>query len=487
MKRLGLFVIASLAGILTMCAAEHYAAPEATARGNGSKAKPWRLQTALAQPEAIKPGDTVWLRGGTYRGAFMSQLTGKPNQPILVRQYPGERATLDCTLSNTAVLTVNGAWTWYWGFEVCNTSPDRTGARGTGLNILGPDIKIIDVVVHDAGVGIGFWSTATRSEIYGCLIYFNGWQGAPTDRGHGHAIYTQNNQDRKFIRENVMFDQFGYGLHAYTEGGALEGFDFEGNVAFNNGVLTREGLHYDNYLIGGFKPARNIALRQNFGYHTPGKGGANLALGYGPIRVGQLTWGNSDVLVESNYLAGGNFNSRYWTNMTVRGNTFALLAGGVSLDPGPGAGAYQWDQNQYFLTGPAAFGYQGTGLSFADWKARTGYDARSRLVQGPPAAAQVFVRRNFYETNRANIIVFNWSGQDQAPVDLRGVLSEGMDFEVRNAQDYYGPAVLKGRGSGQPVAVPMTNLSVAQPIGVEGRAKPTWPEFNVFVVLPVQR
>jgi hypothetical protein len=62
-----------------------------------------------------------------------------------------------------------------------------------------------------------------------------------------------------------------------------------------------------------------------------------------------------------------------------------------------------------------------------------------------------------------------------------------MNFEVRNAQDFYGPAVLKGRYSGQPVAVPMTRLNAAQPIGVEGRARPTGPEFNVFVVLPVQR
>jgi hypothetical protein len=486
MKRLGLFLITGLTGILTTCAAEHYAAPDATAGGNGSKAKPWRLEAALAQPKEIKPGDTVWLRGGTYRGAFTSELTGKPNQPILVRQHPGERATIDGTISNVPPLTINGAWTWYWGFEVCNTAPDRTHVRATGLNIFGPDVKIINLVVHDAGVGIGFWSAATDSEIYGCLIYFNGFQGGLNDRGHGHAIYTQNDKEKKFIRENVMFDQFGWGLHAYTEGGALNGFDIEGNVAFNNGVLTREGRHYDNYLIGGYKPARNITLRQNFGYQTPGKGGGNVELGYQPIRLGQVTYGNGDVLVESNYLAGGSFNSRYWTNMTVRGNTFALLTGGVGLDPGPGGAGYQWDQNEYFLTGAAPFGYQGTALSFADWKARTGYDARSRLVQGRPAAAQVFVRRNLYETNRANVIVFNWSGQDKVPVDLRGVLPEGMDFEVRNAQDFYGPAVIKGRFTGQPVAVPMTNLSAAQAVGVEGRAKPTGPEFNVFVVLPVQ-
>jgi hypothetical protein len=486
-KLLGYLLVLGSMVASPLGAAEHYVSPAATPQGDGSAQKPWTLEAALAHPKAVKPGDTVWLRGGTYRGAFTSTLTGKPNQPILVRQFPGERATIDGTMSNTPPLNINGAWTWYWGFEVCNTSPDRTHTRGVGLDIYGPDIKIINVLIHDTGVGIGFWSTATDSEIYGCLIYFNGWQGDSGDRGHGHAIYTQNNQGKKLIRDNIMFDQFGWGLHAYTQGGALNGFDIEGNVAFNNGVLTREGEHYDNYLVGGFKPARDITLRENFGYDTPGKGGGNLGLGYQPIRLGQITYGNGDVLVESNYIAGGNLVCKYWTNMIVRGNTFALITGGVGLDPGPGARPYQWDQNEYYLTGTAPFGYQGAGFSFADWKARTGYDTRSRLVQGRPAATQVFVRRNFYETNRANIVVFNWSGQDTAPVDLRGVLAEGTDFEVRNAQDFYGPAVIKGRFTGQPVPLPMTNLSMAQPIGLEGKAKPTGPEFNAFVVLPIQR
>jgi hypothetical protein len=415
---------------------------------------------------------------------WVSQLSGKADQPILVRQYPGERATLDGTGSQEPALTVNGAWAWYWGFELCNQSPDRTHVRGPGLNVFGDNIKCLNLVVHDAGVGIGFWSTATNSEVYGCLVYNNGWQGSPTDRGHGHAIYAQNSQGTKSIRENVLFNQFGYGVHVYTEGGSIKGFDFEGNAAFNNGVLTRQGAHYDNYLIGGYKPAERITVRENFGYHTLGQGGGNLTLGYQPIRVGQLTYGNADVVVESNYLAGGNLVCKYWTNVIMRGNTFALLSGGVSLDPGPGAATYHWDQNDYFLTRPASFSCQGTSLGFADWKARTGYDADGRLVDGRPPALRVFVRRNAYETNRANIIVFNWGAQEKVAVDVRGVLPPGTVFEVRNAQHFFGPPVLTGRYSGQPLWLPMTNLTVAQPLGVEARPKPTAPEFNVFVLLP---
>src|SRR5262245_23789790 len=45
-------------------AAEFFAAPGGTPGGDGSKARPWDLVSALAGPAALKPGDTLWLRGG---------------------------------------------------------------------------------------------------------------------------------------------------------------------------------------------------------------------------------------------------------------------------------------------------------------------------------------------------------------------------------------------------------------------------------------
>ncbi len=66
-----------------------------TAPGTGTITNPWALQTALSQPSAVHPGDTIWLRGGTYSGDYTSYLTGTSSQPIVVRQYPGEWATLD--------------------------------------------------------------------------------------------------------------------------------------------------------------------------------------------------------------------------------------------------------------------------------------------------------------------------------------------------------------------------------------------------------
>src|SRR5438309_1624314 len=52
------------------CAGQFYVSPSGTAGGDGSLANPWDLQTALWGPATVKPGDCIWLRGGTYTGSF---------------------------------------------------------------------------------------------------------------------------------------------------------------------------------------------------------------------------------------------------------------------------------------------------------------------------------------------------------------------------------------------------------------------------------
>src|SRR5271154_6216823 len=99
-------------------ATDHYVAPNGTQAGNGTLAMPWDLQTGLNQPASVQPGDTIWLRGGVYQSAisngFSSNLNGTAASPIIVRNYNGERATIDGQQDYTA-LYVAGSYTWYWG------------------------------------------------------------------------------------------------------------------------------------------------------------------------------------------------------------------------------------------------------------------------------------------------------------------------------------------------------------------------------------
>ena len=69
-------------------------------------------------------------------------------------------------------------------------------------------------------------------------------------------------------------------------------------------------------------------------------------------------------------------------------------------------------------------------------------------------------------------------------------LVNGQNYEIRNAQNYFGPPVLAGTyNSASPVvSIPMTSaasLAIAQPFGIDLAPRTTTlPEFGVFVIVP---
>jgi hypothetical protein len=438
--------------------AVYFVAPGGAPSGDGTSDYPLDLTTALSRKSPAAPGDTLALQSGRYTGAFVSELTGSASKPIVVRQASRARATIDGTL------TVNGAWTTYWGFEVASSSDDRTKQRPSGLNIYGPHTRFINLVVHDNGGGIAFWTPAADSEIYGCFIYDNSWQGPDPDRGHGHGIYTQNQTGRKHIIDNVIFNGFGWGIHAYTEGGSLNGFHIEGNAVFNSGSSTRQGYHYDNILVGGLRPAERIELIGNYTYHTPGKGGSN-RLGYSAQ--------NKDALVKDNYFAGGSttLQVRAWESLVMTGNTFVGLENLLHVNL-PKEVSAEIDHNTYVQGSAAPFAYQDRRIDFASWQQAGGFDQASKWIDSPqkrPTGVKVFIRPNRYESGRANVIVYNWDRKNAVEVDLSQVLASGDRYEAHNVLDYFGAPVSAGTYSGAPISLPMTGTS-------------TGPEFNAFVI-----
>ncbi len=457
-----------------------YAAPNGTSSGNGAAERPLDLATALSGNSSfIRPGDTVWLRGGIYSGSFTSNLTGTEQSPITVRQFPGERAIIDSSNSNAPTLTVNGAWTIYWGFEIANSNPDRVNTRQNGVMIYGPHTKFINLVVRDTGVGIGFWSPAIDSEIYGCIVYRNGWQGASPDRGHGHGVYSQNAQGTKRIVDNIIFDQYGYGIHNYAQAGDLKGFHIEGNIIFGNGSSAKPDDTDDpNILVGGYKPAERVALIDNYTYHPYTRIATNVWLNYNAKN-------NKDVILRGNYFAGGTpLIMTDWLQAMVTNNTL-IGPGGltvVNLPDNISPTAYNWDNNIYYTnnstsSSPFVFEIQGKSASytFSDWQRVTGFDRNGQLFRNAtskPIGVKIFVRPNHYEAGRANIAVYNWDGDSTVDVDVSNVLANGARYEVKNVYDYFGQPVVSGVYNGKPIRLPMSNTK-------------TSPEFNAFILVPV--
>src|SRR5947209_2957214 len=109
-----------LSASLPAAATDFFVSTSGSPSGDGSLGNPWDLATALAGPASVLPGDTIWLRGGTYHGTFTSKLSGTSIAPITVRRFRNERATLDggSAGSNNPVLYVQGQYTWFWGFEI---------------------------------------------------------------------------------------------------------------------------------------------------------------------------------------------------------------------------------------------------------------------------------------------------------------------------------------------------------------------------------
>ncbi|HEV8304671.1 MAG TPA: Ig-like domain-containing protein [Gemmatimonadales bacterium] len=403
--------------------AGYYVSPNGSSANTGSMSRPWTLSYALGTAGGrIHAGDTVWVRGGTYRGGFRSTLTGLSGAPIVVRQYPGEQATVDAAGYTGDQFVVAGSWSVFWGLELMNSEPTRTfsttsnNARPNLLVNNGSHNKYINLVVHDGGVAFFNYSARSDVEVYGSIWYNNGWQGP--DRGHGHALYIKSDVGPLVVRDNVIFNQYGYGIHAYTNTGSglLNNIWVEGNVSFDNGTLSSSGTSAN---IGnlGQPPANDLTMLANMTYMAPGLTGTNLTLGSG-----------SGLRATGNYVVGGSgITQGTWTNATVSGNT--VLAAG-------------------------------------------------------PAARQtaVFVRPNAYEQGRATVTVYNWSQLGAVSVDLSGIVPVGARYEVRNVQNLYGAPVATGEFSGA-VSIPLGGVTPPTPVGLTSSRSPrTGPYFDVFLV-----
>jgi hypothetical protein len=423
-----------------------YVSPSGSSTGTGAINQPWDLATALAQPAAVHPGDTIWLRGGTYGGTFTSRLTGTAGQPIIVRNYNNERAILDSQTRSAFVLTINGGYTWYWGLEVTCSDPNRTSLddREGIANGIAVGIKLINCITHDnTGNGISAFSGWSDTEIYGNLAYYNG-RTPNAGSSYAYGIYTQNQTGTKELTDNIVIHNYGnYPIHIYgSETAYLDNFRLTGNVAFN----LRPGGGW--VLIGGGRKAQNPVFDTNFFYGTDADSGL--------MDLGGFTYysGTNNAVLRNNYIGLGKVAMDLDnTNTTMTGNK--IYGRLINFTPSTYA------SNTYFV---------------ADWP----------NVPSRPSSNWVIVRPNKYEPGRANIVVYNWVNTPTVNVDVSGVLATGDHFEVRDAQNFYGPPVLTGTYGGGSLALPMISASMAIPVAVpQGRSAPshTSSEFGVFVLL----
>ena len=487
-----------LSGVAPTVAAHssHFVTADGSRTGDGTAAHPWALATALAQPGILRPGDTVWLRGGTYRGEFTSDLSGTASAPIILRQYPGERAIID------GRITIRGHHAFYWGFEVTFTDPARsTAISGSDpadlprehmtVFVSGPFNKLINLIVHDMGDGVFAGSPAEGLEIYGSVFFNNGWMGP--DRGHGHNIYLQNQRATKLVTDNVLFSSFSSGLQIYGSDAAyLQNFDIEGNTIFNSGdpVAFRYGLSFEIEQWGGARGSLAHSIyRYNSVFHRDGR----------DIVVRFNVPGNpagEDVEFSHNIVHGStNFNEmkRYVVTNNKFTSGSAVLSGqsvliGLRMLSGGSYAANKWDGNEYAVP---ALGTQdpfyvvnnsGLNFRFPTWQSATGYDTGSTFVTGHFVRPDIIVRANRYEPGRAFITCWNWGHAKELSVNPSAVLHPGDRYEIRHIFNLFSAPLVTGVYTGAPISIPQETLTPPAPLGFTRPAPMPDNGFNVFLL-----
>lgn len=446
----------------------HFASPRGSAAGTGGTDQPWDLATALAGAGGrIHPGDTVWLRGGTYRGSFRTQLQGAPGRWIVFRQAAGERATIDGTLR------AEGAYLAFWGFEVMQSAPSTYGIQANTDHGL-----FINLIVHDAGTqGVSFWTPAVDAELYGCIVYNNG-----SHENLDHGTYVHNEEGTKLIADNVFFNNMARGIQIYASprNPVIRNIRVEGNVSFDNGSISNTVAARANLIFNAPVPTEGMVGIGNVLYFA-GADGINLRAGrYAPQN-------NRSIVLQDNYIVGGKVGlemNEPWSQATVTGNVIVGSRDLVSLGGEGLATRYQWSGNTWASSGRArSWRYETSAYAWSDWKERTGLGRSDSVSPAPPTVTRVFVRPNRYEPGRAHIAVFNWGRESEVAVDLSGVLQPGDRYQIRNVQDLFGIPVVHGTYQGAPVHLPMTGVAPPAPLGRALRAAPrTGPVFDAFLV-----
>jgi len=396
--------------------------------GSGTKDSPIDLQTALSKSSPAKPGETIWIKGGIYKGSYLSEVSGKSGLPISIKPIPGERVIIDSYNSGIkdAGLRVNGYWTNFYGIEARSSDTNRGNVNErypdvsakSGIAVFGANTNIYNCLSYDnVGGGIDFWKTATDSTLHGNIIYNNGF--AHSGRGASHGVYTQNTNGYKNIKKNIFFFGFQTGLHPYSTGAApLNRFTIEDNVWFLAGAADpRDNQQKTNLIVYTKSGIIDMVIKNNKGYSQVNRGTS--------LASSEIT-GNVSII--DNYLSerieiGGLWDPIIFEDNTVYGN----------ID----------DPHEYLIDSP------------------TNKLSKSR----PTSGNKVFVDANEIDPRRGRIVIYNYDDADSVNVDLSSILKTGEAYRVHSVMGLFEGALVSGVYDGSEVSIPMGTINPPQPNG----------------------
>lgn len=363
----------------------HFVSTTGNDSNPGTYALPWR--TIQHAANSARPGDRVYVRGGTYYGSINVPGSGSATTgPIVFQSFPGEQAVIDGSGNAwtggelMGLVNLIGAHSYIVieGFEIRNwTSSIATHIPlGILVNGSGTHVQLLNNIIHaitetttqGSALGIGVYGNGTRpignltiggNQIYGLKL---GW---------AESILVDGDTDGFTITENHIHDSDNIGIDAVGYWGTgPTGYDHARNgLISRNTLYNLSSLHnpsYAKYAADGIycDGCSNTIIERNLVYACDQNISASSEIygqvsSYVTIRNNVLYAANMTGISIGGYTTAGGSDHVVIVNNTILHNT--NVGWGNGLHVGAHATNNIFENNIVYATVPGALYMGGSG------------------------------------------------------------------------------------------------------------------------------
>jgi len=261
----------------------YYVATNGSDSNPGTLSAPWR--TIQHAANVLKPGQTVYVRGGTYKELVRPAKSGTASAWISYKNYPGEHVVIDGTglnagnyYSSGLVLIDSKSYLEFNGFEIAHCA----GANGIKISGDSHYINLKNNTIHDiytSGINAANGPDSTLSRITNLTITGNDvyntnkstWQEAISLTSVSYFEIASN----KVHDNQLNANQIAIDVKVGTNGGSIhnnEVYNINGDGIYidSSDYPSRGIMIYDNKVhnLGSLGVGIYLAAEQNGGSST---------------------------------------------------------------------------------------------------------------------------------------------------------------------------------------------------------------------------
>ncbi len=256
----------------------------------GTIDSPWKtISHAASSGSGVHAGDTVFVRGGSYKESVTIALSGSASGPIVFQSYPGEAAIVDGTgltpptdqhglfnIESRSYVTISG-------FEIRNYQTSSSSAVPAGIWVTGSGshIQLLKNKVHDIKT-----SSEANGNAFGIAIYGS---EAPASL------------DSITIDGNEVYNLRTGGSESVNVDGNVTNFVIANNIIHDNDNIAIDAIGFEGVSSNSaYDYARNGVISGNTIYNISGS--TNPGEGNDYDANGIYVDGGSQILIENNLI-----------------------------------------------------------------------------------------------------------------------------------------------------------------------------------------